>query len=286
MPKCRFFSSLLSLLGHFFPLQRRRKTNAPKASANFHNLCFQIPVRDSMNIQKIWWLLLILCLEDKNFNQPQDCTCLREYSSICRTSHLSFHSLLFTYLLQYPVSWWDWERGLDLMFKSQAGLLWSDREKCWWRRQIQLTGQRAPPSTCLYGSGGLLLLLWVMFGNNRVIEPGCVDTGANWATRANGKPGIHRDLWSAVGAGSIPQHGQISPTGLKPLDKSGQLSLSFIPTDASAPPSDEITWTASAAALSRGFGDLRGAVWLIRRALMSPCRFINKHSSRRLQKPV
>lgn len=42
-------------------------------------------------------------------------------------------------------------------------------------------------------------------------------------------------------------------------DKRGQLSLSFIPTDASAPRSDHITWTASAAALSRGFGDLWGA---------------------------
>lgn len=145
------------------------------------------------------------------------CRNILHADSICRTSHLSFHSLLFTYLLQYPVSWWDWERGLDLMFKSQAGLLWSDREKCWWRRQIQLTGQRAQASTCLYGPGGLLLLLWLMFGNNRVIEPGCVDTGANWATRVNGKAGIHRDLWPAVCAGSISPHGQISPTGAKPF---------------------------------------------------------------------
>lgn len=45
---------------------------------------------------------------------------------VCRNI---LNSLLFTYLLQYPVSWWDWERGLDLMFKSQAGLLWPDREK-------------------------------------------------------------------------------------------------------------------------------------------------------------
>lgn len=96
-------------------------------------------------------------------------------------------------------------------------------------------------------------------------------------TETYGQPSVLAPFPST--AKSLPQDWSLS-------DKSGQLSLSFIPTDTSAPPSDEITWTASAAALSRGFGDLRGAVWLIRRALMSPCRFINKHSSRRLQKPV
>lgn len=99
-----------------------------------------------------------------------------------------------------------------------------------------------------------LRLLWVMFRNNRVIEPGTVDT------EPRGSPENRETYGQTSAPAPFPNTAKSPPRDRSLSYKSGQLSLSFIPADASAPRSDEITRTASAAALSRGFGDLRGGV--------------------------
>lgn len=62
-----------------------------------------------------------LCLHVSGWNY---CTSGPSFWDNLQPAHLSILQLLFIYLFQYPVSWWVWERGVDLTFKSQASPLW------------------------------------------------------------------------------------------------------------------------------------------------------------------
>lgn len=201
MRKCRFFLSLLSLLGHFFSCYEDGRQMLLK-----HQLTLIISVfwfwSGTASMYRRYGVIAYSVPASETF---QSATGLylsagifyRRTPSVGLRISLSIRcfSLICCNIL-YPDETGNgastWCLNPRQVYYGQTA------KKCWWRRQIQLTGQRAQPSTCLYGPGGLLLLLWVMFANNRVIKPGYVDTGANWATRVNGKPEIHRLMVSRL----------------------------------------------------------------------------------------